>query len=162
MIMKPKPFNPSPDSSANKLAMHKDSHVIAKFKPEIRTIHVLSPEIIKTDAANFRALVQSLTGQAAIVSPTDHNSKAKVAAKDQIKGSSSSDFTSKKKTALNEHEKVVKEDVAEKLMGVEKMASFFDGFSDLDGFIDELSEFRSLPHRSSHMDSYGFHGDPKI
>ncbi|KAI4319595.1 hypothetical protein MLD38_033177 [Melastoma candidum] len=37
-----------------------------RFKaPKIRVIHLFAPEIIKTDTANFRDLVQSLTGNAA-------------------------------------------------------------------------------------------------
>lgn len=34
-----------------------------KLKPKIRIIHLYAPEIIKTDAANFRELVQRLTGK---------------------------------------------------------------------------------------------------
>ncbi|KAK8705282.1 hypothetical protein V6N13_048886 [Hibiscus sabdariffa] len=46
-----------------KLSVHKDSQTISKAKPKIRIIHVFAPEIIKTDAANFRELVQTLTGK---------------------------------------------------------------------------------------------------
>ncbi|XP_051151343.1 VQ motif-containing protein 18-like [Andrographis paniculata] len=35
----------------------------AAAKPKIRIIHIFAPEIIKTDAANFRELVQRLTGK---------------------------------------------------------------------------------------------------
>ncbi|XP_044354524.1 uncharacterized protein [Triticum aestivum] len=35
----------------------------ATTRPAIRIIHIISPEIIKTDAANFRDLVQRLTGR---------------------------------------------------------------------------------------------------
>ncbi|XP_057547377.1 VQ motif-containing protein 25-like [Amaranthus tricolor] len=45
------------------LSMHKDSRVISKTQqPKIRIIHIFAPEIIKTDVANFRELVQRLTG----------------------------------------------------------------------------------------------------
>jgi hypothetical protein len=47
----------------NFLAMHKNSHTISKIKPKIRIIHIFAPEIIKTDAENFRELVQKLTGK---------------------------------------------------------------------------------------------------
>lgn len=43
--------------------MQKGSHTISKEKPKIRIIHIVAPEIIKTDVDNFRALVQRLTGQ---------------------------------------------------------------------------------------------------
>ncbi|KAJ0229675.1 VQ motif-containing protein 25 [Hirschfeldia incana] len=50
-------------SSSSTLAMHKQSYSITKPKPKIRIIHIFAPEIIKTDVANFRELVQSLTGK---------------------------------------------------------------------------------------------------
>ncbi|MCL7038067.1 hypothetical protein MKW94_010307 [Papaver nudicaule] len=58
-----------------RLGMHKDSHVISKFtmKPKIRIVHIFAPEIIKTDAANFRELVQRLTGKP---SPSDRIKKS--------------------------------------------------------------------------------------
>ncbi|KAL3533928.1 hypothetical protein ACH5RR_007449 [Cinchona calisaya] len=37
--------------------------MISKMKPKIRIIHIFAPEIIKTDVANFRELVQRLTGK---------------------------------------------------------------------------------------------------
>ncbi|XP_052173697.1 VQ motif-containing protein 25 [Diospyros lotus] len=48
---------------AHHAGMHRDSHKISKAKPKIRIIHIFAPEIIKTDAANFRELVQRLTGK---------------------------------------------------------------------------------------------------
>ncbi|KAE8689984.1 VQ motif-containing protein 25 [Hibiscus syriacus] len=50
---------PTPSS----LSIHKDSQTISKAKPKIRIIHIFAPEIIKTDVANFRELVQRLTGK---------------------------------------------------------------------------------------------------
>ncbi|CAL9120922.1 unnamed protein product [Musa textilis] len=47
-------------------AMHDCSRESKRLKPEIRVVHVSSPEIIKTDAANFRELVQRLTGKPTI------------------------------------------------------------------------------------------------
>uniref|UniRef100_A0A0D9WAV3 VQ domain-containing protein n=1 Tax=Leersia perrieri TaxID=77586 RepID=A0A0D9WAV3_9ORYZ len=47
-------------------ATHKFSHAIAKPAPrKIRIVHVLAPEVIKTDARHFRELVQRLTGMPA-------------------------------------------------------------------------------------------------
>ncbi|KAL6539865.1 hypothetical protein OROHE_011636 [Orobanche hederae] len=44
--------------------MHKNSQTIMpREKSEIRIIHIFAPQIIKTDAANFRELVQRLTGK---------------------------------------------------------------------------------------------------
>ncbi|PON44505.1 VQ motif containing protein [Parasponia andersonii] len=53
-------------STSPSLAIHKDSKTISKVsttKPKIRIIHIFAPEIIKTDVANFRELVQRLTGK---------------------------------------------------------------------------------------------------
>ncbi|RAL51789.1 unnamed protein product [Cuscuta campestris] len=47
-----------------KMRISKDSHAISKSKPaKIRVIHIFAPEIIVTDAQNFRELVQRLTGK---------------------------------------------------------------------------------------------------
>ncbi|KAK9283430.1 hypothetical protein L1049_011672 [Liquidambar formosana] len=134
-MMKPNcsssPFRPA--------AMHTDSHIISKFKPKVRIIHIFAPEIIKTDAANFRELVQRLTGK-----PSE-----------QIEGSSRKKRTNvgSKSMKVLQHgfpttcfvdgERIKEEE--------EEMASgFLDGFTDLDGFIQELTEFPS--RSSSHMD----------
>ncbi|KAL0404995.1 UNVERIFIED_CONTAM: VQ motif-containing protein 25 [Sesamum radiatum] len=53
----------TPNTALSPLPMHKNSHTISKSKPKIRIIHIFAPEIIKTDAANFRELVQRLTGK---------------------------------------------------------------------------------------------------
>ncbi|KAA8516990.1 hypothetical protein F0562_017192 [Nyssa sinensis] len=58
--------------TSSALVMHRDSQVISKVKPKIRIIHIFTPEIIKTDAANFRELVQRLTGK-----PTEGNNTMK-------------------------------------------------------------------------------------
>ncbi|KAK4783781.1 hypothetical protein SAY86_018149 [Trapa natans] len=59
--MKKKIFKdiPTPPS----LPIYRPPRHIAKVKPEIRIIHVFTPEVIKTDTENFRELVQRLTGK---------------------------------------------------------------------------------------------------
>nr|KYP59173.1 hypothetical protein KK1_014604 [Cajanus cajan] len=52
-----------PTSAASKLGIGKDLHVISKFKPKIKIVHIYAPKIIKIDVANFRELVQRLTGK---------------------------------------------------------------------------------------------------
>lgn len=48
----------------SKFAMNEYSRsTISKVKPKIRIIHIVAPEIIKTDVGNFRELVQRLTGK---------------------------------------------------------------------------------------------------
>ncbi|XP_019168118.1 PREDICTED: VQ motif-containing protein 18-like [Ipomoea nil] len=54
-------------SLSSKLSsMHRNSHNCGKSsssQPKIRIIHIIAPEIIKTDVENFRDLVQRLTGK---------------------------------------------------------------------------------------------------
>ncbi|CAN6241291.1 unnamed protein product [Urochloa humidicola] len=51
-------------SSSDATSPHRLSHAIAKAPPrKIRIIHVLAPEIIKTEPRHFRELVQRLTGK---------------------------------------------------------------------------------------------------
>ncbi|KNA05098.1 hypothetical protein SOVF_193520 [Spinacia oleracea] len=69
----------SPTTTSSALAMHRDSRVISKVQPKIRIIHIFAPEIIKTDVANFRELVQRLTGK------PDAGSKSKGKGKDKGK-----------------------------------------------------------------------------
>ncbi|MED6130423.1 hypothetical protein PIB30_000926 [Stylosanthes scabra] len=47
------------------LAMHSDSKTISKTRknPKIRIIHMFPPQIIVTEAENFRELVQKITGK---------------------------------------------------------------------------------------------------
>ncbi|KAI0492387.1 hypothetical protein KFK09_026658 [Dendrobium nobile] len=94
-------------------------------KPKVRIVHLFPPEIIKTDPANFRELVQKLTGK-----PQKKKKKKK-----------------KKKKIINlikNHE--VKEEVEER----EKLMS---GLRDEDGFLHGLSDFPLLPLlNTSYMD----------
>lgn len=167
-MTKQQPFTPT--SACTRLSMHKGSHVVSKFKPKIRIIHVFAPEIIKTDAANFRQLVQSLTGK-----PSEKNGIRR-----KIKTSSSSPGNknpiSKKVTdqqlqqndgfpsGLRNESELIKEGIQELWRSSgEKINSFLDGFSDLDGFIEELSEFHSLPAlRSSNYSRLDVLEDPKL
>lgn len=51
----------SPEESSK---LVQESHTIRKMKkPKIRIIHIVAPEIIKTDVQNFRDIVQKLTGK---------------------------------------------------------------------------------------------------
>jgi len=124
--------------------------VISKVKPKIRIIHIYAPEIIKTDAANFRELVQRLTGK-----PEDHEkggarSKSKTAPqpskdsmdlnleKAMIMQEDEKDFLSLQNgvSVKNENEE---EEIWRRSKSNEKFNGFLDGFSELDGFMEELS-----------------------
>lgn len=53
------------------------SHAMMKMEPKkIRIIHVFTPEVIKTDIANFRELVQKLTGKQTIIEDQNIDIKA--------------------------------------------------------------------------------------
>ncbi|KAL6603821.1 hypothetical protein ACP70R_044182 [Stipagrostis hirtigluma subsp. patula] len=55
--------------SASTMPVQRDSHMTsATARPKIKIIHIIAPEIIKTDVANFRELVQRLTGKPACAS----------------------------------------------------------------------------------------------
>ncbi|KAL6651854.1 hypothetical protein ACP70R_010779 [Stipagrostis hirtigluma subsp. patula] len=55
---------PSRGGASSATAAHRLSHAVAKSPPrKIRIVHVLAPEVIKTDARHFRELVQRLTGK---------------------------------------------------------------------------------------------------
>ncbi|MED6115101.1 hypothetical protein PIB30_086938, partial [Stylosanthes scabra] len=150
--------NNIPSSSASsKHLTTKDSHVISKFKPKIRIIHIYAPEIIKTDAANFRELVQRLTGK-----PEDEGRKVAGKTKSINTAPSKKDTmmrtTKTKKNLLLEEEEdkqvflnlqndetMVKNEHEEDLLrrsssklNEEKLNGFLDGFSELDGFMEEL------------------------
>ncbi|KAF8395912.1 hypothetical protein HHK36_019867 [Tetracentron sinense] len=135
--------------------MHKDSHVISKFKPKIRIIHIFAPEIIKTDVANFRELVQRLTGK----SSDPEGSKKKTRSINKSKTLFCK--PTRKKMGLrngfqspDQYGERIKEE-EEEIWGVENSSSFFGGFADLDGYIQGLCEFPLLPLNSSHLNVLG-------
>ncbi|XP_071737515.1 VQ motif-containing protein 25-like [Rutidosis leptorrhynchoides] len=106
------------------LTMHKDSHIISKIKPKIRIIHIFAPEIIKTDVANFRELVQRLTGKP--------NEKKKL--KTRKESHKRSTFS---QGVLEVREKIKGEE--EIWVGANSGGGFLGGFGDLDGFMQEFS-----------------------
>ncbi|XP_022744988.1 VQ motif-containing protein 17-like [Durio zibethinus] len=155
---------PSTPSAA--LSIHKDSKTISKPKPKIRIIHIFAPEIIKTDVANFRELVQRLTGKAA--QEKGFKKKARIARRDHVQEHRTTSFCDKPVAAamakkmelrtgflagLETRERVKEEEGLWNHFG-ENSGGFLSGFGDLDGFIQELVEFPLLPLDASHM--HGF------
>uniref|UniRef100_A0A0D9ZS32 VQ domain-containing protein n=1 Tax=Oryza glumipatula TaxID=40148 RepID=A0A0D9ZS32_9ORYZ len=66
----------SQSRASSSSATHKLSHAIAKAPPrKIKIVHVLAPEVIKTDARHFRDLVQRLTGKPAADGPAAASSQ---------------------------------------------------------------------------------------
>ncbi|CAL5207645.1 unnamed protein product [Lathyrus oleraceus] len=128
------------------LAMHKDSYTISKIKPKIRIIHIFVPEIIKTDAENFRELVQKLTGKPSEVKK-NFKKKTRVIEESSRSTSSGSGLSSegcpRKEELLSnggfwgldlKMDRVIKEEVREESCG-----GYLGGFSDLEGFISEIN-----------------------
>ncbi|CAA0812696.1 VQ motif-containing protein 25 [Striga hermonthica] len=129
--------------------MHKNSQTISKSKPKIRIIHIFAPEIIKTDAENFRELVQRLTGK-----PTDGD-QSKRAMKRSSRRNEQKKFGSTKKE--------LHEEFRERIKGEEEIwrvansgGGFLGGFGDqLEyGFMHELNQFPFL-EGTTQMDAYG-------
>ncbi|XVE96103.1 hypothetical protein REPUB_Repub02eG0192300 [Reevesia pubescens] len=156
---------PSTTPSAE-LSIHKDSQTISKTKPKIRIIHLFAPEIIKTDVANFRELVQRLTGKPA--QEKGCKKKPRIARRDHIQEPRVGSFCDKPVIAaameakkmelptgflsgLETRERLVKEEEGMWNSNIgENSGGFLSGFGDLDGFIQELGEFPLLPLDASH------------
>ncbi|KAG2325466.1 hypothetical protein Bca52824_008194 [Brassica carinata] len=66
------------DYSKTLVPLNKNSQIVTKIKPKIRIIHIFAPEIINTDAKNFRTLVQSLTGKPNIAKTDSKKKKTRV------------------------------------------------------------------------------------
>lgn len=106
--------------SPSKLSMYKDSHTITKPKLKIRIIHIVEPEIIKTDVENFQELVQKLTGKpAAEVEVTTkkekHEVKGSIQKESNVQSKSLSASSKPKKNMesagiMKESEKEINED----------------------------------------------------
>ncbi|OIT21595.1 hypothetical protein A4A49_35961 [Nicotiana attenuata] len=116
--------------SCSKLTMHKDSHSISKLKPKIRIIHIIAPQIIKTDVENFRELVQRLTGKHAA----------------EGKGSNK-----KRKELINPQRKI-----EEKNYRAENSSNgFWRRYGMDEGFIQNFGEFPVFPFKSTQINMFG-------
>ncbi|AQK81971.1 VQ motif family protein [Zea mays] len=58
-------------TSTMRTARPRTPTMLPPTRPKIKIIHIIAPEIIKTDVAHFRDLVQRLTGKAAFCAATD-------------------------------------------------------------------------------------------
>lgn len=148
MMMKPHSCKPS-SASPPQLSMHRDSRVISKLKPKIRIIHIYAPEVIKTEPANFRELVQRLTGKPAEMMKGNKNRNSTTSSTTTTSPPSKNIMTfyrePSKTIEMHDDElanlqngvRIKEED--EEIWRNESLNGFFDGFSDLDGFIEELN-----------------------
>lgn len=103
---------------------------ISKVKPKIRIIHIFAPEIIKTDVANFRELVQRLTGK-----PTDSKKKQKISSNKQMEAAMTSGFD--ESAGLKGEEEIWRD--------ANSGGGFLCGFAEFDdgSFMQEINQFRS-------------------
>lgn len=144
-------------TSSQPLSMHKNSQTISKTKPKIRIIHIFAPEIIKTDVANFRELVQRLTGK-----PSDEDLNVKKRAKIARKKEGRIFAPNKKmeiamRAGFNAgfREKIKGED--EIWSGANSGGGFLGGFAEFDGFMHEIEYDGNFPFLESatQLDVYG-------
>ena len=153
--MKPHPNTTIPE--APKLVMHKDSHVISKFKPKMRIIHIVAPEIIKTDVANFQELVQRLTGKNA---ERKHNigNTSRAPTKELASSCPQTSKNAQSESCINilhnigDRKKEVTE--REEIWGGVNSNGFIGGFGDMEGLVHDLDEFPLLPLKSAHFNRY--------
>ncbi|AEC10079.1 VQ motif-containing protein 17 [Arabidopsis thaliana] len=131
------------------IAMHKQSRTLTKSKPKIRIIHIFAPEIIKTDVANFREIVQNLTGKQ---DHHHHDLPHQKGLKRNPRSRRSHDHH-EVHDMNKSHGFCINSDEEEEGMvsmtwngnGDESSGGFLNGLGDLDGFIQELGEFPYLP-----------------
>eukprot|EP00258_Populus_trichocarpa_P005983 XP_002309306.3 VQ motif-containing protein 25 [Populus trichocarpa] len=168
LMMRKRPaFMPSSITPASPLTMHRDSHTIDKVKPKIRIIHIFAPEIIKTDVANFRELVQRLTGKPTVQKGGCKKKATSARTQDQPRNCNNNNnylcdnkpvMTKKVElrsgfgSTLGSRERVKEE---EEIWNGPNSGGFLGGFTDLDGFIQELGEFPLLPMDANHMQGFG-------
>lgn len=133
--------------------LNKNSQNISKLKPKIRIIHIFAPEIIKTDVANFRELVQRLTGK-----PSETKKRSRI--------SSTKKLIPKKLELINCNNYPSELIMREKIKGEEQEDiwrnanygdGFLGGFQEFDGFMQDFNQIPLLPvdANNHHLDGYG-------
>ncbi|KAL2478551.1 VQ motif-containing protein motif-containing protein 25 [Forsythia ovata] len=155
-MMKLQPESETCDSilTPSKLRLDKYSHTISKIKPKIRIIHIVAPEIIKTDVQNFRELVQRLTGKPTTTTTT---TEARGISTEKMNNSKP-----RKKMESQEDKHRMKKDIREEMLygGGHNSNGFLSFLGDVESFINidqDLNEFHLPPFRSSsQMNMFGY------
>lgn len=143
--------------------MHRSSQTISKTKkPKIRIIHIFAPEIIKTDAANFRELVQRLTGKPTAPDSNCEDGIAKTRGERLVSSRKKEAriLSSSKKMEMArfhaEFRERVKEEEEEIWMSANSGGGFLGGFAEFDGFMQEINQFPFMEGTTAPMqDVYG-------
>ncbi|KAL1550019.1 VQ motif-containing protein 17-like [Salvia divinorum] len=132
-----------PKSASTNLAMHRKSQTISKSKPKIRIIHIFAPEIIKTEVANFRELVQRLTGKPDPSGAETKEGSRKKKARTEVAAGFHADILER-----------VKEEI---WMSANSGGGFLGGFTEIEGFMHELNHFQFLEGTTAQ--AQGVYGD---
>lgn len=118
------------------LTIREDSHTTSKPKPKIRIVHIIAPEIIKTDAANFRELVQRLTGKHATRAVGKREKVRLVSARNRLEAEKRDDHCGMWRAEENL-----------------SAGGFLSDLAEVDGFLQGFTDFPMHPLSSSaHMD----------
>ncbi|KAL6540447.1 hypothetical protein OROMI_024330 [Orobanche minor] len=138
--------------------MHKNSQTIMpREKSEIRIIHIFAPQIIKTDAANFRELVQRLTGKPKENEGSTKKSKTKFTEQESRNTATTTDNNNNNIFCANKVNGFHAEGFGEKMNGEEEIwrdantgGGFLGGFSEFDidhGMIlqDQINHYDPFP-----------------
>ncbi|KAH6812830.1 hypothetical protein C2S53_007852 [Perilla frutescens var. hirtella] len=147
----------SSNTPSSPLAMHKNSQTISKSKPKIRIIHIFAPEIIKTDATNFRELVQRLTGKPPASDPINGAAAKKTRARKREGRVFSASSSKKMEMAMMAG---FHAGFRERIKGEEEIwrsansgGGFLGGFADqFDGFMQEINQFPLMEASSQNVD----------
>ncbi|KAI3444931.1 hypothetical protein Pfo_001596 [Paulownia fortunei] len=139
-----------------KLDVHDYSRTISKLKPKIRIIHIVAPEIIKTDVENFRELVQRLTGKP--VESKGSTNKGNNASCQVLPpkpyGSKLGKNMESVGVPILQDAKRMKEEI-EEIHGRENPNAFLSFLGDVDEFLYDMNEFPLLSFRSSQINTFG-------
>ena len=150
-----------PCSTLAHLGMHRDSKTISKTKPKIRIIHIFAPEIIKTDVANFRELVQRLTGKP--MEKGCNKKPSRIPRREESRSASSdkptvqtnkTELPSGFRSNLDQSRERIKDEEEGILWNAEKSGGFLGSLSELEDYIQDLGdEFPFLPLDASRLHS---------
>ncbi|THU70406.1 hypothetical protein C4D60_Mb08t24650 [Musa balbisiana] len=122
---------------------------VKKPKPKTRIVHVFPPEIIKTDAANFRELVQRLTGNPVTRTSCNRRKKKKEDEAGCV-GLEGEVAPSCKQVGLWRGQQELGNWGGAKVELEEKDSGGFSWeFAEIESFLDELSDVSLLPSCTS-------------
>ncbi|KAK4379620.1 hypothetical protein RND71_001482 [Anisodus tanguticus] len=146
--------------SCSKHNMHRDSHTISKLKPKIRIIHIIAPEIIKTDIEHFRDLVQRLTGKNAAQQVKEKKAKRERHQKKNIESSPQDHHQQHQHMNMLQgttNYRMKEEETSEGIYGSVENSSngFLSGFGSMEGFIQDLGEFPLFPFKATQINMFG-------